>query len=192
MPYPMSKINFGIRTMGGTFEFNFSGDSATLLYQEAVMCLVKLNPSKVIPLSYYVLKPKMEMIKWLHNILANSQIDLLRLDETVYSLDLSWREGIARLSPPIVEVHDGQLLLVDGLHRFLYAKQIRYPFVTPIEIVGAFANLPCLPLAWEKICEITEVPPLNEKRRFATGNLKEDYELFRDLLKNYSFVRETK
>lgn len=92
----------------------------------------------------------------------------------VYGKTYEGLPAIAHYIPPIIEVHDGRLLLLDGVHRnrltlsvgttieSIIIEKVRFPF--PCDIDG-----------WNKVKTVDEKPPVQE--RFYNLNPS----LFRDL-----------
>jgi hypothetical protein len=82
---------------------------------------------------------------------------------------------LAQYLPPIIEVHNNKLILLDGVHRNFIAKQSGTN-TECIIIEGIKTPFPCAVRPWEEIKIVDEKPENMEERYF---DLKK--ELFRDL-----------
>lgn len=82
---------------------------------------------------------------------------------------------LAHYLPPIIEVHENKLVLLDGVHRNFIAKQSGTN-TECIIIEGVKTPFPCTPKPWSEIKVVDEKPKNIEDRYF---DLKR--ELFRDL-----------
>lgn len=83
--------------------------------------------------------------------------------------------ALAHYLPPIIEIHQEKLVLLDGVHRSFIAKQSGTN-LEGIIIEGVSAPFPCAPKPWNEVSVIDQKPPKIEDRYF---DLK--VELFRDL-----------
>lgn len=163
------------------------GDKSFYPYQNAHLSLQTVCPEEVLPLAMYALLPQITFITSLYEKLKQSQIDILDFDSQITSVDYSWgKQG--RLAPPLIEIHDGRMLLVDGLHRVYLAKLLGLGTISVVIADGVKTSLPCLPVTWDDVILTDTVPSANLKRKFITGNPHIDYKLFR-VLDDYVFYK---
>lgn len=163
------------------------GDKSSHPYQNARLSLQTVCPEEILPLAMYALLPQITFITSLYENLRHFRIDILNLDQAITSLDYTWgKQG--RLAPPLIEIRDGRLLLVDGLHRVYLAQLLGLETISVVIADGVKTPLPCLPVSWGDLILTDTVPSANLKRRFVTGNPQADYKLFR-VLDDYVFYR---
>lgn len=163
------------------------GDRSFHPYRKAKLSLERICPEDILPLALYALLPQITFISSLYEALKRFRIDILNIDSQITSVDYTWgKQG--RLAPPLIEIHGGRLLLVDGLHRVYLARLLGIKTISAVIVEGANTTLPCLPVGWDDVTLTDTVPSANRKRRFITGDPQADYKLFR-VLDDYVFYK---
>lgn len=154
------------------------GDPTILPYQNAKISLEYLRRERVNPLSFYALFGNLEFLRTLRGEILKKGHDILN-QTGILEFEIEGKR--VRMSPPIVEVYtetqgrfSGQKVhaLVDGEHRFILAEEEGVKGVMAVVISGAPEHLPLvsIPLSWEEVRRVEEVPPTAQKRlyRFPT------------------------
>src|SRR3989344_4294223 len=163
------------------------GDRAFYPYRKANLSLQTVCPKDIFPLAMYALLPQLSFISSLYEELMRLEVDILNFDSQISSIDFTWgKQG--RLAPPLIEINDGCLLLVDGLHRVYLGRLLGLETISAVIADGVESTLPCLPVSWDDVILTDTVPPANLKRKFITGDPEADYKLFR-LLDDYVFYK---
>lgn len=158
-------------------EVHLLGDPDIHPYKEAKIESRIIDPSKVYPLSSYLLSRKLEIHAHLRKrFLKEKGIDPFDMQGC---FEFSVDGGVNRFifGPPIVEVSEidnGKPLLLDGLHRLYLAKKWKEK-IRVIWISGVPRELPIIayPLNWEEIEEYEEVPELKKMRKYRWQTFKE-------------------
>lgn len=161
-------------------QVKLKGDPTLFPYVTARIESQAFRIEEVYPLSLYVLSDSVQLHRELRELfLANYALDLLDLSGII---EFRTEEGEHLISPPLVEISkpDGDKpLLVDGINRFLLAREVGVPRVRSIVIAGVPDHFPLVPLPsrWDEVCVHETVPPEIEKRRFRFPDL----DLFPDI-----------
>jgi hypothetical protein len=92
----------------------------------------------------------------------------------VYGQTSDGSSVVAHYVPPIIEVHNDRLFLLDGVHRDFLTMAVGTT-VESVLIKGVKVPFPCDPRGWDEVRVVEQKPPRPERFR----NLKPD--LFRDL-----------
>ncbi|MBI2629473.1 hypothetical protein HYW76_00055 [Candidatus Pacearchaeota archaeon] len=92
----------------------------------------------------------------------------------IYGADKEGRKIMAIYVPPIAEIHDNKVVLLDGIHRSTICRGAGTS-VNAVHITGVSVRLPFEPITWDDAKTMDEKPAISE-RYF---NLKQVY--FRDL-----------
>jgi hypothetical protein len=154
------------------------GDRSLLPYMTARIESQVICIQDIAPLSKYALSGLIELHKRIHEVLFRSYgLDFLDLAGVI---EFEWGDQVIRLGPPIVERYierQGNMVgdtwaLVDGLHRCLAAQQIGLSHLRVAVLSDVPASYPLvpLPLSWNEVNIVGEVPSLGEKRRFRFSN----------------------
>lgn len=147
-------------------------------YRLSQVSLEEIPVIQLHPCSLYVLKSLLDFTRGLREKFLEKGVDTLRLNEEAslieYSLGGSLKSFIL---PPIVEVSEddgGILVIVDGLHRTVVAKEQGLPTITTVVIRDTACPIPAMPVSWEEIRVFDQVPPTQEKRRFRFRSLQQN------------------
>lgn len=165
-----------------------SGDPRLFPYAASTIGTSIVEINKLSPLSLYYLLPKVNLHRELReHLLAEYRLDILDLAGVVQF------EGMARIAPPVVEVYEettgnlqGEIWgLVDGMHRVILARQLGLTHIRAIIIHRVPKQFPLvpLPLRWEEVTGVQEVPERSQKRifRFKDGESFPDISSFSDM-----------
>lgn len=160
--------------VGKLRQVHLTGDSTLFPYVSSRIESHSLKVDGVYPLSFYALSGQIELTRKLRELfLATYALDLLDLSGTI-QFRLNGEDHI--ISPPLVEISrsdNNVRSLVDGIHRFLLAKDIGARGVRSVvisEVPDHFPLLP-LPLEWEEVKACDAVPEKSQKRRFRFPDL---------------------
>jgi len=150
-------------------------------YKDAKITLTEFSPSELSPGALYVLKEQMMFHIDLRSVfLAKYQIDTLQL---TCGLVYRFNERIFTMYPPIVEesVEDNKIIILDGLHRIASALNMQKS-ITTILVSNVKYVFPCLPVSWECVSFLDQVPKIKRVPRPGYTDTPESYySLHRDL-----------
>ena len=158
-----------------------NGDSNLHPYQEATIESRLVEIDSLSPLAYYALTSQLKVGNQLRQrFLTRYALDPFDLSGIV---DLTNEDKECRIAPPLVEVYieqQGPLkgkevwALVDGLHRCLNAKRLGFSRTRAVVISNIPEHLPLvpLPLRWEDVRLVDEIPEETEKRAFRFPDLE--------------------
>ena len=155
------------------------GNSEIKAYEDTEIILSCVDPNLVLLGQKFVYREKytaiLENFGNLFKDFAISQGISKLTPFLITGLDFDGNYVLAHYLPPIIEVHDTKLILLDGVHRCFIVKQSGGS-LEAIIIKNVKIPFPCIPKPWEKIKVIEKRPENIDERYF---DLKID--LFRDL-----------
>jgi len=148
-------------------------------YREACIDFLEIPLKNLAPSSLYVLRGELEIIKNLWGrLLTEYGLDILKLPKERCLIEFFLKESLYRVGPPIIEVSpedSGTLVIVDGLHRITYARELGYKTVNVVMVSQPAIPLPVLPVEWSEIKLYDQTPPSELKRRYRFSSLREIY-----------------
>lgn len=139
-------------------------------YRESTIALTSVNPNDLNPCALYALSDHLELINRLRAEFQILGIDILNLNSDSALLEYS-RQGRSNaiISPPIVEKSvddDGKLVVVDGLHRVLMARNQGLNNISVVMIENSASPIPAYPVSWDEVEVMNHIPPIEAKRKF--------------------------
>lgn len=154
-----------------------NGDRSLFPYAGAHIESRLLPLKDLSPLSRYVLKPQIELHKVIREALfANYALDVFDL-AGIAEFTLPDRQ--IRIAPPIIECYQetqGSIKgiiwgLVDGLHRCCAARELGITHIRVVVISNIAPQFPLVPLPvqWQDVESVTQVPPQKRTFRFENG-----------------------
>lgn len=153
------------------------GDKAVFPYAHAVIDMYGIEPKALKVGQTFVLKSKLLNIMSDLNRFFKDHITkgLSKMPPAqIYGLDSEGKEALAFYVPPIVELHNYEGALLDGMHRS-YICSSAGTTICGVHIKNISAPLPFDPITWEDV-SLVDIRPIIEERYV---NLKKEY--FRDL-----------
>lgn len=150
-------------------------------YRPATITLESIPIGELHPCSLYVLKPQLYLLGELRRAFLNKGVDILNLHPNMTVINYQWGDKSNQIMPPIVEVSEddgGTLIVTDGLHRVILAKELGSEVITVAKIESTAAPLPVLPVEWDEVAIYEEVPPT--KRRFRLSTVEENWRWISD------------
>lgn len=155
------------------------GDADNKIYANAKIELECVDPNiLVLGQKFVYRKNYTAILENFHNLFTEFAMPRGISKLTPYLIigeDTNDRYVLAHYLPPIVEIHEDKLVLLDGVHRNFIAKQSGTNPETII-IKDVKTPFPCTPKPWKEIKVVQTKPEKIEDRYF---DLKK--ELFRDL-----------
>jgi len=159
---------------------NLHGDALLFPYAAATIESRIVEINRLSPLSRYVLAGQVKLHEQLRGLfLAKYALDPLDLSGII---EFRWEGKTYRMGPPIVEVYqeeEGELkgevwALVDGLHRCFFAKRSGLSNIRVVVIRQVPSHFPLVPLPvrWEDVTEVEDVPRETQKRKFRYPELR--------------------
>lgn len=158
------------------------GEPAFCPYRQAEIGLVSVSVRDLCPCALYVLNDGLTNVRETTRQLLELGVDIFNLssDRTSLWLEEDGAEDEGRtLTPPLIEVSedDGNaMVIVDGLHRIVIARESGLETITVIRIRGSAAPIPSLPVPWEAVKKLDSVPPSDQKRNFRFTSSDELFE----------------
>jgi hypothetical protein len=148
-------------------------------YLRSEITLERIEIDKLFPCALYVLNENLDRVARLHRNFSQQGIDIFNLQPEKAILGFSFEgKHNCTISPPLVEKSkdDGnKLVITDGLHRVTKAKMDGNKFVTVTIVKNAAVPLPALPVGWDEVKVVDQVPPSDEKRRYRFQSKDEIY-----------------
>lgn len=156
-----------------------TGDGAERLYENATMSLSMVDPNRVRLGQRYVYRSRyMSIIECLPDLFKRFSMvpGFSRMPMSImFGQDADGRPVIGNYLPPIVEVHNGHLELMDGCHRGYLGRQAGHA-VEMLVIEGVSMPFPCETRDWSHVVMLDKKPDHVEDRFW-----KLNRELFRNL-----------
>lgn len=161
-------------------------------YEDCQITLDEVDPDFLSPVSRYVTKPGLEVLKQLeHGFRMNAgpdyyttmtNFEISKVDRG-YIVNADGAEWM--IIPPLIELsmYDGGApLVMDGIHRAWLAREEgrRVKVLVMKGVIIPYYGLP-LPNRWNDVHVVDEVPEHAEKRIWRIPDPKMYYELYRDL-----------
>ena len=146
------------------------------IYWNAEVSIRDFNSNEVRPTSLYVLNETLDRVRRLRDDLLEDGVDIFKLDDI-------YRVNGRVIAPPIIEYEGNVNCIVDGLHRFVLAREtkcsIRSVLVTNVNgdrpIIG-------LPVDWDEVVFRDDLPTDPKERRRLREGVSDTSE---NLLMNY-------
>ncbi|HSV95191.1 MAG TPA: hypothetical protein VLH94_04470 [Spirochaetia bacterium] len=147
------------------------------IYQDTTIDLEVCNPEDLHPSALYLLKSNMDFVEKMYKDLLTKGIDILNLDQIVEA------EGYV-IAPPVVEIWDGQAVIVDGIHRIAMARKMGVS-IKVIVVSGVRENRPLIsyPVEWKEVITYDTKPEKAEllrKMRIDNQDTVSKLKCFRD------------
>lgn len=120
-------------------------------YRYADISIEKANVSNIFPSAFYLLKNNLNRVIQMYQDLLKENIDIFNLENLIQYKDTA-------LAPPILEIFQDEKVIVDGAHRFFIARSLGLSNIKVILIKNASIPLPVLPIDWESVNILEEVP----------------------------------
>lgn len=157
------------------------GDPDLTPYRDAEISSRVVPIDEVYPISLYTLRKQLAIQKLLHRtFLREYDRDIFDLNHDTPDMyfRVSGAEAVWQMVPPIVEVSaadGGKTLLLDGEHRFMYARSIGLKVVRVVHIERVPSRYPIIatPVSWDEVRVFDDVPEVGKKRRFRFPTLGE-------------------
>lgn len=122
-------------------------------YENANIQLLQLDVNLIFPSAFYVLEENLGKIENLYQELLVKGINIFSLNKVVTN------EGF-NIAPPILEIFENKITIVDGQHRVFLARKLNISFVNSLIISNPSAPLAVTPLSWEQVKIEKSVPQL--------------------------------
>lgn len=160
--------------LSGVKNTRLRGFGAPLVYEDATIELLSMNPADLVPAQRYVLKAGVRQVLELRDALLPCGIDIFALDGGVFIRTEDAFDEEIPVIPPIVEESrepDGRsvLLINDGIHR-VYAARSRNLPITVVVARNVPAQYPyyafALPNGWADVTELEELPDSFQKKEY--------------------------
>lgn len=161
-----------VRTLDGSYP----------VYRGAKVSLRMFWAIQVYPISKYVLRSNLELLRNLDKQMLLEGIDIFQLRKVTY-----WNETV--IGPPLVE-YDGDVpVIVDGIHRFYLALEMGRA-VNCIYVEGADAQFPVigLPVQWEDVTLRDSLPSDPRLRRDLRPGIEDTSTCLRRHYRDLSFL----
>lgn len=163
------------------------GDKTIFPYNHATITSKIVGFDDVYPISLYLLRHHLDMQHRLHELfLKEYGLNTLDLNggHPGLTFQLQGEKEVWHMGPPIVEISKadgGKAILLDGEHRFMIARELKKP-IRVIWIDGVPAECPpvSLPVEWEDVQILSEVPSEQAKRKYRSTQYPHYY-FYRDL-----------
>jgi len=160
-------------------------------YRLSTISLEEIRLDQLHPCSLYALESQIEIERQLREAFLKQGIDLLKMTLEKSLIEYNWGDQKnCIISPPLVEVSvddGGILVLVDGLHRALLARELGINSIVVTKAENIACPLVPLPVSWSEVELHKTVPPTAEKRRF---RFQSPEEIRRWMFKNhYRFIQ---
>lgn len=152
------------------------GDPSVKIYKNATISLTKFNTKNLNPLARYALESQLAQHKklfWFLNQFGQNLFDLKGM--------VAYKQSGKNycLVPPIIETYveptTGKQVsaIIDGLHRTLAARQLGLDEMWVVEVTNLPVLLPpiALPVQWEEVNIVKDVPPTADKRFYRYASL---------------------
>lgn len=152
-------------------------------YRSSKIILELIDVNQLHPCSLYALSSQLNILRELRRLFLQEGLDILNLtsDQTFVTYNYGGKDYA--ISPPVIEVseEDGSILVItDGLHRILVAKELGLTTIRAIKIENTAAPLPVLPVDWSEIKLCDTVPSTEQKRKFRFAGIKEIWQWIAD------------
>ncbi len=146
-------------------------------YWMSKITLEQVSLKDLHPCALYVLRSNLARVHRLRSEFMNHSIDPLAMKMNKSLINYTWedRENCT-ITPPLVEVSEddgGIMIITDGLHRVIKAKELGLSSIVVIKVQDIAVPLPALPVGWHEIQVVDEVPPLGQKRRYRFSTMDE-------------------
>lgn len=144
-------------------------------YRSSKITLREIDIDNLHPTSFYVLNGHLKLMRELREAcLIQVDVDILHMTSesaglAYYLRGISRSEEPSRIIPPVIECSfddNGKLLVIDGLHRVMLARDLGHQGVAAVLVENIAAPAPVLPLEWKEICRVETVPLDTKKHRF--------------------------
>lgn len=99
---------------------HLAGASSIHPFKESKLTIQKVSYRDLIPTQAFVLREQLDMIDSIHNQMMAHNINVFRMNGFL-TYNANDMESQFVFTPPIIEVIDGQPLIIDGQHRTTYA-----------------------------------------------------------------------
>ena len=123
--------------------------------------MITVEVDKLKPLCLFVRNYRLKPASDLINAYTKQDIPLFEPVKT----------GVRIINPPIIELHDNMFVIIDGLHRINYLRQIQVKSAIVMIVYGVNVPLPADILNWDEVQHTNE--KLSRKEKFR--NLKVEY-----------------
>jgi hypothetical protein len=142
------------------------GDADLKPYRVATISLERVRIADLVPLAKYVLEEQLQIVAGLHRLLNTTGVNIFDLEAGIV-----WPNGRGQrpVACPIVEYWDREgFLLVDGLHRAWFARNLGHTELACAVIRDVVVPLVPLPLEWEevRVYPVGEHPDAQDKRAY--------------------------
>jgi hypothetical protein len=145
-------------------------------YHQSKFSLSSVQIDQLYPCSLYILESQLKLLGDLYRSFLGVGADILCLTPGQSIIDYTRHGKDYTIMPPVVELSEddgGKLIITDGLHRVLIAKELGRQTITAVKIENIAAPLPVLPIEWNEIRLCDAVPPTEQKRRFRFRSMDE-------------------
>jgi hypothetical protein len=145
-------------------------DPTKFPYRAAQISFREYDPNVLFPTAFYVLEENLARTELLYRTLLSEGVDILHL-KGMLRYEFEGREHI--IAPPLVEHYVERVgpsqgsvdVVVDGLHRVFLARSLRVSVIA-VTVAGATEPLVPLPVGWEEVRTVIEMPSSDSKRRY--------------------------
>jgi len=146
-------------------------------YRMSKITLERVSIEDLYPCALYVLTENLNRVQKLREAFLKQGIDLLQMKVDKALVNYSW-EGKENcvITPPLIEVSEddgGIMMVVDGLHRVIKAREFRLKTMVVTKIENISLPLPVLPVGWDEVKVVNTVPPAEQKRRYRFSSMDE-------------------
>jgi CYTH domain-containing protein len=159
-------------------------------YLDADISVRAVEYGDLVPTQTYFYKQQLEVMRELESHFNKLGIDFLSHDGFV-----TYRVGDLKytLGPPIVEVVDGAPLLIDGMHRAVYAGRKKGAAFKAVFVRGVPKDLKpsvlALPHGWSDIAELDDAAPAGFVKRYKRYSTDLEYKYY---FRKYQFPGDVK
>jgi hypothetical protein len=146
----------------GTASFESIHDKLRCVPQYAGKASIRLQevPTQVLlPLCLFVRSYRLEPVRQLIRLYRQAGIALF---EGVW---VEQKGSLRLLLPPIIEAHEGQHIIIDGLHRIHEMRLVQQPAVRVVVISGVAQPVPADVVAWSEVQMTDQELPRAQKFR---------------------------
>lgn len=163
-------------------ETTLKGDVKVKPYLNASIDLATLSFENIFPTAFYYFSEHVNKLRETKKMLEQNSLDIFNLNGYV---EFEINKQLMTLTPPIIEVVDNKMLLIDGIHRVILNHQLNEKGIQCVIIKGASPLTYAIenPNGWKDVVEFeSEIP-----EGFKTRNKRYPNEIYKYFGRVFNF-----